>query len=603
MKKNTINKIFAVVCGTLMLTACGDGFLDRQPDERIELKPADLTDTQCIQLMNASYPGANYGWIGELSSDNMIDNNAPHLPTSTQVDQKETHLNLNSFDRFDDELFRFEPCVSAKYQDTPYYIWEDEYSSIAQCNVIINLIDEHEKLVGTANLSAVKKAVRGEAKILRAYCHYILVNLFSQAYKNDEASKQDIGIPYVKEVETTVRVNYDRSNVADVYAKIDEDLKAGLAELNDTHMEKPKWHFNLPAAYAFAARFYLSYHKYDDVIKYADMVLGPGQASLSGLLMSYEPFGNFVYARDFGNYFQSPDVKNNLMLISSTSYNFYHAIGYRYAMNGEAARAVFFHQVPTCTTLIIHPAAVASYQFASYSSEDADYGYYSYKINYVFEYDDKVSGTGRAHQIRREFTNNVLLLERAEAKILKGDYDEAMKDLAAYEAGRQTLANTLKKSYDIEDTPLTKEMVLSWYDPATHGINNPNVVDRQKHENVLGMEAEGWGNAKNMGIDIPAEAIPYMNCLNDMRRYETMWEGFRFFDLKRWGIKYAHIIGPQSEKIELDWDDSRRAVEAPLEARTAGLESSRTKLAANEAAAAAGARVAWPEASVFKTNN
>jgi hypothetical protein len=66
-----------------------------------------------------------------------------------------------------------------------------------------------------------------------------------------------------------------------------------------------------------------------------------------------------------------------------------------------------------------------------------------------------------------------------------------------------------------------------------------------------------------------------MNCLNDMRRYETMWEGFRFFDLKRWGIKYAHKIGPKAETIELDWNDPRRAVEAPLEVRTAGMASSR----------------------------
>lgn len=591
MMKNSKNYIQTFVCALALLglTACGDGFLDTAPDERIELTAKDLTDLQCVQLVNASYPGANYGWIGEISSDNIIDNNAPHLPTSINADQKETHLNQNSFDRFDDELFKFEPCVSAKYQDTPFFIWEDEYSTIAQCNVLINLIDEHEQLVGAKNLSPIKKAVRGEAKILRAYCHYILVNIFSQAYKDETASKNDIGIPYVKEVETTVKVNYDRSNVAATYALIDQDLKEGLAELDDNHMEKPKWHFNLAAARAFAARFYLSYHKYDEVIKYADMVLGKGQAELQGKLMSYEPFGQFFYIRDFSNYFQSPDVNNNLMLISSISYNFYHIIGYRYAMNGEAARAAFFHPTPT-TDLIIHPAVLASYQYASYSSEDADYGYYSYKINYVFEYSDKVSGTGTAHQVRREFTNNVLLLERAEAKILKGEYDEAVKDLAAYEASRQTLDATLKRVYSIGDTPLTKEMILSWYDPAKHGINNPAVTSQNRHENTLDNSADGWGNAQHMGINIPDAAVPYMNCLNDMRRYETMWEGFRFFDLKRWGIKYAHKIGPKAETIELDWNDPRRAVEAPLEVRTAGMASSRS-LPDNVSPISANARV------------
>lgn len=598
MIKKNIYKVCLAICGAMLTTACGDSFLDHTPDERIELNASTLTDVQCINMINASYPGANYGWIGELSSDNIIDNNAPHMPTSTNSDQKETHLNLNSMDRFDDELFEFEPCVSAKYQDTPYFIWEDEYSSIAMTNVIINLINEHEQLVGKENLSPIKKAVRGEAKILRAYCHYILVNIFSQAYKDDNASKNDIGIPYVTDVETTVRVEYDRSNVADVYAKIAKDLEEGMAELNDTHMEKPKWHFNIAAANAFAARFYLSYHKYDKVIEHANNVLGNGPVNVSNKLMSYEPFSDYVYAKDFATYFQSPDNKNNLMLITSLSYNFYHAIGYRYAMNGEAARAVFFHPTPTSGNLIIHPAAVASYQYASYSSEDADYGYYSFKIYYVFEYSDKISGTGQAHQVRREFTNTLLLLERAEAKILTGDYDGAVSDMADYEASRLTIGNTLKKAYDIKDIPLTKEMILDWYDPATHGINNPALTLRQKHENTLDNSAYGWGNAKHMGINIPDAAVPYMNCLNDMRRYETMWDGMRFFDLKRWGIKYSHIIGPQSKKIELDWDDARRAVEAPLEARTAGMESSRTKLS-TESPISGNARVSLPESSMF----
>ena len=142
------------------------------------------------------------------------------------------------------------------------------------------------------------------------------------------------------------------------------------------------------------------------------------------------------------------------------------------------------------------------------------------------------------------------------------------------------------------------EMILDWYNPATHGINNPAITLRQKHENTLDNSTDGWGNAKHMGINIPDAAVPYMNCLNDMRRYETMWDGLRFFDLKRWGIKYAHIIGPQSKKIELDWDDARRAVEAPLEARTAGMESSRTKLS-TESPISGKARVSLPESSIF----
>ena len=90
MVKKNIYKACIAICGAMLTTACGDSFLDHTPDERIELNAATLTDVPCINMINASYPGANYGWIGELSSDNIIDNNAPHMPTSTNSEQKDT---------------------------------------------------------------------------------------------------------------------------------------------------------------------------------------------------------------------------------------------------------------------------------------------------------------------------------------------------------------------------------------------------------------------------------------------------------------------------------------------------------------------------------
>ena len=66
-----------------------------------------------------------------------------------------------------------------------------------------------------------------------------------------------------------------------------------------------------------------------------------------------------------------------------------------------------------------------------------------------------------------------------------------------------------------------------------------------------------------------------MNCLNDMRRYETAWTGLRFFDLKRLGIPYTHVYGPEAAKYELRAHDTRLAIELPQEVLLAGLESSR----------------------------
>jgi hypothetical protein len=65
-----------------------------------------------------------------------------------------------------------------------------------------------------------------------------------------------------------------------------------------------------------------------------------------------------------------------------------------------------------------------------------------------------------------------------------------------------------------------------------------------------------------------------MNCINDMRRYETAWMGLRFFDLKRFGMEIVHTFGPDAIEYRLAWNDPRRAIELPQEVLMAGLESS-----------------------------
>ena len=565
---NKVKQFGFLIATAMLLTACGDSFLDHQPDERTELD----TEAKAIDLLKSAYPDMNYGWMAEISSDNIMDNNAPHLPASTNQKQDTTHLNLSAMERGDDELFRFELCQSANSQDSPNVIWQTYYSSVATANAALEVIEKLEK---EGKMSAKLKAARAEARIVRAYAHFVLVNLFSQAYKGDDKSRYDIGIPYVTKVESQVFVDYDRGNVAEVYRRIEQDLEAGLAEIDDINYLTPKYHFSVNATHAFAARFYLAYHKFDKVIEHANAVLGTGQANLPGMLLDYRKFADCTTMDDIGNCFQSTDVNDNIMLLVTYSSNIYHALGYRYAMNGLSARACIWHPSPTAPDFIITPCAYLSQQARSMSAEDGDYGYWSGKIFYKFQYTDKVAGIGYRMLVRREFTNSMLLLERAEAEAMLGLYADCAADLIAYEASRQTLSDEfLTIFYPNGVTPLTDALIQSWY-----GVGNEIKVTtgpdgkytRKGHENCF----DSWAFAANMGINVPDAAIPYMNCVNDFRRYEHIWEGHRFFDLKRWGIEYSHFIGPKNEEIRLAWDDMRRAIEVPQDAQSGGLQSSR----------------------------
>ena len=74
---------------------------------------------------------------------------------------------------------------------------------------------------------------------------------------------------------------------------------------------------------------------------------------------------------------------------------------------------------------------------------------------------------------------------------------------------------------------------------------------------------------------MPDNLIPYMNCLNEFRRFETMFEGLRYFDLKRWGVNWKHEIGVSASVTQLETNDPRKAIEVPWEAISAGMASSR----------------------------
>jgi hypothetical protein len=190
--------------------------------------------------------------------------------------------------------------------------------------------------------------------------------------------------------------------------------------------------------------------------------------------------------------------------------------------------------------------------------------YYPGWIGEQFQYSNKVAGIGWVHTIRREFTFAETLLERAEAKIMKGDYDSATEDLITYHASTQKFSTSSMQLYSANNgmRPLEAKDITDWFAKKTK--SNHNCYD-------------DWNFVTNMSPDyvIPASAVPYMNCLNYFRRYETNFTGMRFFYLKRWGIEYTHEYGLTNVKYTLTWNDPRRAIEVPQDAIAMGLQPSR----------------------------
>ena len=553
--------MFAVILSVIGFTACTDSFLDHDPDERTEIDTPD----KAIKLLTACYPDANYGWVCEMTSDNIMDLNTDHLPASTQSKQETTRYNLSSYGRQDDELYRFEPVKSSTSSDTPAAVWNSDYQTINTINEVLQAIDNMIK--GGEELTDKLKAARAEALLLRSYTHFILVNIFSQVYKNDEQSRSDIGVPYVTEPMTKVDTHFERGNVTETYDKIRKDLEAGLKDISDVNYEMPKWHFTVNAAHAYAARFYLYTREWNKVIEHANAVLGTDNASLLPKLFDYAPLDDCMYLDDFANVWQSPYIYNNILLIDTYSTVARHA-RYRYEQGSTTARAIYYHNAPMWSRWIANPSIFVSGLFGG-----RDYGWYPSWIGEQFQYTDKVAGIGYAHTIRREFWAMELLLERAEAKIMVGDYEGAADDLITYQTSTTNFSETNKTTYNV--TPLTKDIILSWY-----------ANDRSENKSNTNYNCfNDWNFVTNVSPDyiIPAEAVPYMNCLNYWRRYETNFTGLRFFDLKRWGMEWTHVAYVNGANVDytMTWNDPRRALEVPEDAIAAGLEPSRPQISTN----------------------
>ncbi|HEY6913661.1 MAG TPA: RagB/SusD family nutrient uptake outer membrane protein [Paludibacter sp.] len=505
---NKINKILICLLLVLLTTSCND-FLSTLPDNRTQMDNA----TKISQLLVSAYPSANYATLAELSSDNFVDNNSI-LPVI-----------LSGFEQMDDQIYAWEDATTSTQEDSPSFVWGKCYSAIAAANHALAAIEQLQLADSALDL----RAQKGEALICRAYGHFILVNMFSQAYKDATASTLDMGIPYVTEPETVVQKTYTRETVASVYQKIQKDLEDGLGLISDQNYKIPKYHFNRKAVCAFAARFFLYKRDYQKVLLYANEVLGADPTTLMRDFTGY--YGS---SSEIGYDYINVELPCNL-LIMPTSSLFNRNFGTRYGHNGEAMFGCLYGSGPTWS------GSLPCFDGKLYIAVKQDYGVFYPKCDEMFEYTDKVAGIGYTHVTRAEFTVEETLLCRAEALVYLNRIPEAVADLQVW-----------NKSH-LAPGVLTESVIRNFYKST-----NPLFV---KKLNTSKMSS---------GFIVSAAQEPFIHCILHFRRIETIFDGYRWFDLKRYGIEITHAIG-RSRVETLTYNDPRRAIQLPQEVISAGM--------------------------------
>lgn len=512
-------KILLLSGAVLLLASCND-YLDKMPDSRTELDSED----KITNLLVAAYPDQHAIVLQEMASDNAMDNG----------------MQYSVEDKSQEEAYRWKDITTTS-QDTPKGFWQECYGAIATANHALEAI---EKMGNPASLQAQK----GEALLCRAWGHYLLSTVFCLGY-NPQTADVDLGLPYSTAPETTVRPSYERGSLELLYSNIAKDIEAGIPLINDEIYNVPKYHFNKKAAYAFAARFYLYYQKWDKVIECANYVLGDQPtAMLRDWKSITEMAANF---ESRCNTYVSVSEPSNLMLETALSSMVYwlgpYSISRRYGYN-----KTFICQTEGFRANGIWGSSSNLYMANScwgLEQKIAISKYYGY-----FEFTDKVQQIGYRRNVIVQLCADETLLCRAEAYANLGQYDKAVEDINYW------MSTNVKNSPKTTLTAIEDFYGKMAYMEDTYG--RPVIANAygtpKKRLHPLGFSLR----------DASHEAL--IHCILFMRRCQTAQEGLRWMDIKRWGIVIAHNNdGGAVDSLTLN--DPRRAFQLPADVIDAGI--------------------------------
>lgn len=523
------------IFGSSLFVSCSD--LDQVPDDRTYIdSPAKIQ-----LLLTSGYPNSVPAVICELSGDNLVDNNV--VVPATHND---------AYSDFHEQAYKWEDITkySLGTSDTPADVWETYYHGIAVANHAIEAM--YELSADPAKNDSLAHSW-GEAHLLRAYCHFVLVNVFAEAYKDETQSAADMGIPYVKEAEHTVLVDYAdpkfRKSVAEVYNLIEQDILEGIDLIDDAKYKVPAYHFNCNAANAFAARFYLYKRDYEKCVKYATAALGktPATSMRKWASMNTKTMDLMLKA------YNDENAACNYLLLAANSLQDRMLSACRFAINsGSVAEKV------DATKEILYEGGGPNWdgRLKAFDGKiyrwgaGSEYGSWLFRVYEYFEYKDKIAGIGYVHIMYQPFTAEETLLCRAEAEVYLGQTDKALTDLELWTASHMV------------DKPLTQEDINRKYKIE----KNNNIYVSDLHPTDMSPE---WTYDA-----LSKDAKCMIHCVLHFRRIETMFEGLRWFDIKRYGITVRHAYRDPLEDViykdTLEWNDPRRVLQIPQIAIASG---------------------------------
>lgn len=207
------------------ITACED-YTDITPKGSLVIETAEQF-YEMVSLPNRGYPINNFQY---LSDDQWM--------KEVNVIGRTPNIDILNF-TFDESVDRVSLLTGSSF-------YNQAYTYINRWNTIITLVDNSK---GDENTKQLAKA---EAKIYRAYDHFLLVNTYAKGY-DPQTAATDGGICIMDKFD--LEAQPPKSTVAQVYAFIQKDIEEALPYLQEKPLDV--YHPSLAFAYAFKAKVHL----------------------------------------------------------------------------------------------------------------------------------------------------------------------------------------------------------------------------------------------------------------------------------------------------------------------------------------------------------
>ncbi|SHG40117.1 RagB/SusD domain-containing protein [Salegentibacter echinorum] len=457
MKSKIYTKTLLAIMACYALWSCEE-FLDVEaPNHKIVSETVFNNDETAISTMTGIYNElfrASYAGGGRETSI--------HVLAGLAADELK-NLNPNNLN-----LLEFEENTIQPNNSRNLSIWSSTYNIIYMTNSILEGITISESLT-----KEVKSNLEGEAKFIRAFTYFYLVNLYGE-------------VPLILTTDYNENSLASANSTDEIYDQITQDLTKAIDLLKVTYREDDRTHINKSAAEALLARVHL----------------------FLGNWVEAERLSSNVIAQT--DTYELKDDLNQVFLANSKE-----AIWQISPIGGSGGILTYTNEG---TTFIFHPVLASLTKVAltteiveTFEEQDKRLlnwvGYHEDTDNYYpFKYKDR-SSMGNITEYSMVLRLAEQYLIRAEARLMQNNLEGAISDLDKIRAraGLELISNTDPNIRKDELSMLIweekrKEFFTEW------GHRWLNLKRTERALSVLSEKTSGW-DSMDVLFPIPAEEL------------------------------------------------------------------------------------------------